>query len=186
MKRTLSIALVVSVAGIACTAATIYSYYNYVLYRTASRNYQAAINTYEDQLKGHLAKLEAEINTLRQPRSHFRSRRMRAFISTTDHPPYHLFEGITNRGTYIGYLGKGNFIGPELRIDPSTNYQRREFPISINPDIGQVLDAWVTPPGAASGVAGVSDIYVSSIANTNTVMLTVELKPVGGRIPVST
>lgn len=170
MKNLLPVAIAITVSGVCCIIAAYFCHFYYTLYRRASTELQQSVDS-------RIRDLQQEVDRLAKQK-HFRPIRARVFISTTDLQPDNLLGAGTNNPSefQLGFSKMGWVILPELRL-PAWSPGFQEFRITLQPPGTRVMDAWVSPPGLAEGLAAFETFAILPDEGTNSLTLRVRAKP---------
>ncbi len=170
MKRTLPIAVAVTVAGVCCIIAAYFCHFYYTLYRQASTDLERSVDSRIKQVQWDMERLAKQ--------RHFRAIRARAVISTTDKQPEQWFGTQTNSPSQyqLGQSKMGWIISPELRL-PAGSTDLQEFRVTLWPASTQVLDAWISPPAQPDAAAAFDTFVVRPDEGTNALTIKVRAKP---------
>ena len=162
--------MVLTVAGICCIVAAYFCHFYYTLYRHASTELEANVDSRVGELQYAVEQLAKQ--------KHFAPIRASGVISTSDREAEHWpGEPTLEPGTYqLGLSKSGWVVCHELRI-PAGSVTQHEFDITLTPPDTRVMDAWVSPPGEPEALAMFEKFSASPNEGTNSVRLTVRAKP---------
>lgn len=170
MKRILPVATALTVAGVCCIIAAYFCHFYYTLYRHASTDLEQSVDSQIKELRWDVERLAKQ--------KHFRPIRARLFISTTDNQPVEWLGAGTNGPSeyHLGQSKMGWIIQPEVRL-PAGSTALQEFKIALWPPGTRVMDAWISPCAQADAVTAFERFAVRPEEETNSLTLSVQMKP---------
>jgi hypothetical protein len=170
VKRILPVAVALTGTGVCCIIAAYFCHFYYTLYRHASTDLEQSVDSQIKELRWEVERLAKQ--------KHFRPIRARLFVSTTDKQPDDWLVPSTNSPSeyHLGQSKMGWIVQPEVRLRAGST-ALQEFKIALWPPGMRVMDAWISPPAQGDAVAAFERFAVCPDEGTNSLTLTVRMKP---------